>query len=141
MLTRSGWMIKKIRNVAATTVVAIALASPAFAGPITASATGTTGVTTATLAAAPGQTTYICGLSIRANATAAITGNATVTGTISGTLNFSQFVNATGAEPGKLEMPFIPCIPGSGLNTAIAVNSIASGTAGVVSVTAWGYYQ
>ena len=47
---------------------------PATAVPITASATGTTTATTATLTNVSGHTTYICGFSIRANATAAATG-------------------------------------------------------------------
>src|SRR5262249_45931103 len=55
---------------------------PDGATPYTASATGTTGATTATLTGGASVTTYICGLSIRSNATAAATGNATVTGTI-----------------------------------------------------------
>jgi hypothetical protein len=92
------------------------------------------------LPAFPGQTTYICGFAIDANATAAIAGNATITGTISGTLNFTQPVAATPLV-GTVNRSFIPCVPGSGLNTAIAVNSIAPGSGGVVSVTAWGYYQ
>lgn len=133
-------MIKTVRNSVAAIAILLAFVSPSFAGPITASATGTTGVTTATLPAFAGQTTYICGFAIDANATAAIAGNATVTGAVSGTLNFTQPVPVAPAV-GTVNRSFIPCIPGSALNTAIAVNSIAPGTGGVVSVTAWGYYQ
>lgn len=112
---------------------------PATAVPYTATATGTTGATTATLAGASSVTTYICGFSIRANATAAVTGNATVTGVITATLNFTQWTapNATGL--GVTEMIFSPCVPASGTNQSIAVVSAAPGTGGVVSVTAWGY--
>ena len=138
-------MIETIRNIAATIALMLALASPAFGQGrpvgstlVTASATGTTGATTATLPAAPGLTTYMCGFSIDANATAAIAGNATVTGTVSGTLNFTQPVGATPAV-GTVNRIFNPCVPGNAINTAIAVNSIAPGTAGVVSVTAWGF--
>jgi len=108
------------------------------ATPVTASATGTTAATTATLPGAASKTTYLCGFSIDANATAAVAGNATVTGTISGTLNFTQGVAATPAV-GSVNRTFNPCVPASAVNTGIAVNSIAPGTGGVVSVTAWGF--
>src|SRR6478672_9816038 len=124
--------MKSIRS-AGRVMIAIlsAMASPAFAQSrpigatmITASAIGTTGVTTATLPAAAGVTTYICGFSIDANATTAVFGNATITGTISGTMNFTQPVG-TAPAVGTLNRIFSPCIPGSAINTAIAVNSIA----------------
>ena len=112
---------------------------PVGATPETASATGTTAATTATLAAASNVTTYICGFSIRANATAAVTGNATVTGTITGTLNFTQWTAPLASGIGLVEETFEPCVPASATNTTIAVVSAAPGSGGVVSVTAWGY--
>lgn len=112
---------------------------PARAIPITASAVGTTAATTATLAAATSQVTYLCGFAIRANATAAVTGNATVTGTVTGTLNFTQWTAPAASGIGVVEETFSPCVPGSAINTGIAVISAAPGTGGVVSVTAWGY--
>ncbi len=112
---------------------------PSGATPITASATGTTAATTATLATGGSVTTYLCGFSIRANATAAVTGNATVTGTITGTLNFTQWTAPNASGLGITEMIFTPCVPASAVNTSIAVVSAAPGTGGVVSSTAWGY--
>lgn len=112
---------------------------PSGAVPYTATATGTTGATTATLAGAASVTTYICGFSIRANATAAVTGNATVTGTITATLNFTQWTAPAASGLGITEMIFAPCVPASAANTSIAVVSAAPGTGGVVSVTAWGF--
>jgi len=114
---------------------------PPGAIPITISAVGTTGVVTATLPASTSMTTYICGFSIRSNATAAATGNATVTGTVSGTMNFTEWVAPLASGIGIVEPPFLDCIPGSSINTAIAVNSIAAGSGGVTSVTAWGYQK
>lgn len=118
-------------------------ASPAFpsgAVPITASATGTTAATTATLAGVSGKTTYLCGFSIRANATAAATGNATVTGTITGTLNFTQWTAPLASGIGVTEPSIGPsCIPASAANTGLAVISAAPGAGGTVSVSAWGY--
>lgn len=113
---------------------------PAGATFVTASTTGTTGATTATLAGVSAKTTYLLGFSIRATATAAAVGNATVTGTISGTLNFTQFSQAasTGMVPLEPNIGSV-AIPASATNTAIAVVSAAPGTGGVVSVTAWGY--
>jgi len=114
---------------------------PSGATAETASATGTTGATTATLATASGKTTFICSFSIRANATAAVTNNATVTGTITGTLNFTQWTAPNTSGLGVTEMIFTPCVPASGTNQAIAVVSGAPGTGGVVSVTATGYLK
>lgn len=112
---------------------------PSGATPYTATATGTTGATTATLAGAASVTTYLCGFSIRANATAAATGNATVTGVITATLNFTQWTAPNASGLGLTEMIFAPCVPASAANTSIAVVSAAPGTGGVVSVTSWGY--
>lgn len=112
---------------------------PVGAVAYTASATGTTTATTATLAGAASVTTYICGFSIRANATAAATGNATVTGVITATLNFTQWTAPNASGLGITEMIFSPCVPASAANTSVAVVSAAPGTGGVVSVTAWGY--
>ena len=114
---------------------------PYNAIPITASTTGTTGATTATLPASVFTRTWICGFSILANATAAATGAATVTGTISGTLNFTQFTAPLASGIGNLTQTFLPCIPSSAPNTAIAVLSAAPGAGGTISVTAWGFQQ
>jgi hypothetical protein len=111
---------------------------PAGAIPITATNTGTTAVTTATLAANVTKTTFLCGFTIQADATAAIAGAATVTGTISGALNFLQSVGAA-TVAGSLSQTFSPCIPGSAINTGIAINSAAAGVGGVTAVSAWGY--
>jgi hypothetical protein len=88
-----------------------------------------------------GQTTYICGFSIRSNATAASTGNATVAGTLGGTLNFTQFTPVlTNPTLGILEPNFGPyCLPASATNTAIIITSAGNGGGGALSVTAWGF--
>lgn len=112
---------------------------PAFTS-ITASATGTTAATTATLAGVSAKTTYICGFTITSDATAAIAGSATVTGTITGTLNYIQNVGSATAA-GILSQNFNPCIPASAVNTGIVVNSLAAGVGGNTAVTAWGYQQ
>jgi hypothetical protein len=85
-------------------------------------------------------TNWLCGFSIRSSATAAVTGDATVTGPTN-TLHFTEFVAPVASGIGTVEESFDPCIPGTSVNTAIAVNSIAAGTAGVTSVTAWGYLK
>jgi hypothetical protein len=120
---------------------AITAPYPIAAVPITASATGTTLATTATLAAVGGKTTYICGFSIRANATAAVTGNSTVSGTVTGTMNFTQWTAPNGAGLGVTEEVFQPCVPATGLGVTISVISAAAGGGGVVSVSAWGFQQ
>lgn len=111
---------------------------PSGATAITSSAIGTTAATVATLAGVSSKTTYICGFTITADATAALAGAATVAGTISGSLNYIQSVgSATSAQ--LLTQSFIPPIPASAVNTAITVTSAAAGTGGNTAVTAWGY--
>lgn len=147
----SGSVIAILKNIAGSVAGAIPAGTanigsvgqisqyPTGAVPITISATGTTGATTATLAASALVKTYICGFSIRANATAAATANSTVTGTVTGTLNFTQWTAPLASGIGLTEQIFTPCIPSSAINTGIAVISAAPGSGGVVSVTAWGY--
>jgi len=111
---------------------------PFGSSPVTASATGTTTAITATLTGAANQNTYLCGFSIRANATGAATGNAAVTGTVN-TMNFTQFTAPLASGIGVVEEQFNPCIPSSAINTNIVVTTAAPGSGGAVSVSAWGY--
>jgi hypothetical protein len=118
---------------------------PATALPVTASANGTTGAITATLAALPGRTNFLCTLSFTGtNATAANTATAvTVTGTIGGTLTYGFTTLAAGAavpNTPPLIVNFAPCVPASAPNTAIVVNGPAlGGGATFTSVTATGF--
>lgn len=109
------------------------------ATPITISATGTTNSTAATLAAVATKTTFVCGISIRSNATAAATGNATVAGTITGTMNFTHWTAPLASGIGTTEQQFFPCVPASAANTTIVVTGPAPGAGGTISVSAWGY--
>jgi len=119
---------------------------PVGAVPITASAAGTTGAITATLAASTTKTTYICGFSYTGtNPTVATNTSVTVTGTITGTMSFGfptlAFV-ATLAHPSPMTQYFFPCVPSSAINTAIAVNGPALGAGALLAtVAAWGYQQ
>lgn len=123
-----------------STAAAHAQASPPpGAVPVSISATGTTGIVTATMPAVASRTNWVCGFSIRSNATAAVTGDATITGPTN-TLHFTEWVAPTASGLGVVEESFDPCIPAASIATAIAVNSIAAGTAGVTSVTVWGYH-
>jgi hypothetical protein len=115
------------------------LTYPVGATAITASATGTTGATTATLAGTSGKTTYICGYSIRANATAAATVTNTITGVITATLSSIMWVAPLASGIGIDEQIFSPCIPASATNTGIAIVSGAPGSGGNVSSKGWGY--
>jgi len=111
---------------------------PTGATPLTASSTGTTAGVTATLAGAAAKTTYICGFTITSGATLGLGTTASVTGGISGTLNYVQPVSAL---PGVAQLPqaFHPCIPASAVNTGISVVSGAAGLGGSTAVAAWGY--
>lgn len=118
--------------------------APEFFGAaqVTASATGTTAATTATIPAVAGRIAHLCGFSIRSNATSAATGDATVTGLVTGTLHFEHFTAPLASGMGVTEPPIGPgCIQASGPNQAIAVVSPAPGTGGNVTVSAWGFYQ
>ncbi len=119
---------------------------PTGAVAVTGSGTGTVGVVTATLAAASGKTTFICGYSYTGtNATLATVGSVTVTGVITATMSFGFTTLALGItipDPSPLVQNFYPCIPGSAVNTAIAVNGPALGSgATLATVAAWGYQQ
>lgn len=103
---------------------------PAGAIAVTNSATGSTAAV-ATLPASPGRTTYICGFqSTTGSATTA--GTVVVTGTVSGSLNYTLNGNA------PLIVPFTPCVPATGVNTTIVVTG-AYTTGAASSLTANGY--
>lgn len=119
---------------------ATATGYPNNSTPVTASATGTTGAVTATLPAINGKTTFLCGFVMTSGGTtAATTGPATVTGTINGALNFVYEEPALAAGQGRLVVPFAPCVPASGQNTAIVINMPAGGAGTTAAVTSWGY--
>ena len=117
-------------------------ANTATPTPETISATGTTTAFTATLAAGTGsQVTYICGAEIDAAATAGLAVAATITGTVTGTLNFvegvSTLTNSGGG--GRNVYNFNPCLPASAAATAIVIHAGAAGSGGISSISAWGY--
>lgn len=115
---------------------------PTNSTPVTASATGTTAAVTATLPAVTGKTTFICGFAMTSGGTTtAVFANATVTGTIGGTLNFAYGDPAPAAGQGRLVVGFSPvCIPASAQNTAISVTQPGGGTGTTAAaVSVWGY--
>lgn len=119
---------------------------PPGAIPITASANGTTGVVTATIAAQASKTAVICGFFYAgSNATAAQNGSVTVTGIVGGTMSFGYPTLALGATvpvTPPVDEAFLPCVPATSVNTAITVNGPALGAgATLATVTAWGFYQ
>lgn len=104
------------------------------------SATGTTAATAVSIVSPTVGLPWLCGFSIRANATGAATVNATVTFLAAGTLNFTQWVAPLASGIGVVEEQFNPCLPGTnGLN--INITSGAAGSGGVTSVSAWGYQR
>lgn len=113
---------------------------PATATPVTNTAVGTTLATVATLPGVASKTTYISGFNISSDATAAIAGTATVTGTVSGTMSFRQGAGLTPAVA-STTINFDPPVPASAANTAIVVTSVAAGAGGNTTVVAWGYQQ
>lgn len=96
----------------------------------------------ATLAAAAGKNTFICGFTMTAaGATAAAVVSATVAGIITGTATYT-FVAPTGAAVAAtpLVVSFGTCVPSSAQNTAIVVTLPALGAGNTnASVSAWGF--
>lgn len=112
---------------------------PSNATPSTAIGAGTTGAVTATMAATPGKTNYICQLQVSAIGGTATVGPITVTGLKGGnTLTYQVAATASG---NFLVVPFTPCFPASAANTAIAAATTADGTASAVDVNIIGYLQ
>jgi hypothetical protein len=110
--------------------------------PIEVSATGTTAAVAATLPAAAGKLTYLCGFSVSpGSAAAAITLQVAVTG-LANTLTWAigAPVTAAGTTGAPLTQSFSPCLPSSAVNTGIVVTSGALGTSGINNdVNAWGF--
>lgn len=128
-------------NVTNTPTVITSSLYPNAATPITAANTGTTSAVTATLPGVSGKTTYICGFTITADATALATGTATVTGPVSGTMSYIQAILAATTGVSQLSQNFNPCIPANTTSTSIVVQSAAAGSGGNTAVDAWGYQQ
>lgn len=99
---------------------------------------------TATLAAATGKVTYICGFAATAGgATAAATVNLTVTNVVTGTMtyNFSAALGVDAPSP-PLVVTFNPCVSANAPNTTIPVSMPTLGAGNAhASVNAWGYQR
>jgi hypothetical protein len=113
---------------------------PSGAAAVQGSTTGTTAATATTLAATASVTNFVCQISIRANATAAATGNATLSDGTK-TYNFTQWTAPAASGLGVVEEIFNPCYPASAVNTAWTLTSAAPGAGGVVSVAISGYQK
>jgi hypothetical protein len=113
---------------------------PSGATAVQGSTVGTTAATAATLTATASVTNFVCQISIRANATAAATGNATLSDGTK-TYNFTQWTAPAASGLGVVEEIFNPCYPASAVNTAWTLTSAAPGTGGVVSVAISGYQK
>lgn len=113
------------------------------AAPVTAnSGNVAAGVATATLPAAAGKTTYICGFTITsAGSTGAAVVSPTITNTITGTLTFT-YTSVAGATLANapLIVPFNPCVPANAANTTIPVSMPSLGAGNTnTTVNAWGF--
>lgn len=102
------------------------------------SATGTTAATSTTLPATSSVTEYACWISIRANATATSSANATLSDGTK-TFNFLQWTAPAASGVGIVEEVFNPCVPASTTNLAWTLTSAAPGSGGIVSVSIGGY--
>ena len=111
---------------------------PVNSHPVTASATGSTGQITATMAAVSGQTNWICGFVITSGGTSsALVVNATITGTVTATMNYTYVFVSSGQ--GLLGVAFPQCVPASATNTAITLTVPAGGTGTTVAAEMWGF--
>lgn len=99
---------------------------------------------TATLAAAVGKVTYLCGMMVTSSgSTGAAVVNGTITNTVSGTMTFT-YATVAGVTLGNtpLVVPFTPCISAAAPNTTIPVSlpSLGAGNTNT-TVSAWGYQR
>jgi hypothetical protein len=108
---------------------------------VTASATGTTGAVVATLPAAVGKLTWVCGAYVTGNeaATGAVV-NVTIANIVTGSMVIPISHPVT-PNVGTLSLAFNPCIPGNAPNTAVTVTSAADAAGTNVAVAAWGYQR
>jgi hypothetical protein len=111
---------------------------------VTASSTGGAQANNCTLAAVAGKTNYVTGFEVTgAGATAAGVISITLTGIISGTLNYSLAIPA-GANAGvpPLVVQFTEPIPASAVNTALTLNVPSFGAGNTnASAALHGFYQ
>jgi hypothetical protein len=105
--------------------------------PITGNASGTTGAVVGTLAAAPGRITYLCNVDVSVIGGTAAVGPIVIAGLTGG--SFTYQASSTAAGGLALSRTFTPCIPASGIATAITITTTADGTATAVNVNASGY--
>jgi hypothetical protein len=130
----------------ATSGAAFAQSPPLGSGTqITASSGNVAAATaTATLPAAVGKVTYICGFSITsAGSTGAAVVSPTITNMITGTMTFTyaSVAGVTLANP-PLIVPFTPCLPAATPNTTIPVSMPSLGAGNTnATVSAWGYQR
>lgn len=111
---------------------------PSGSTPVTGIGTGSTGAVVGTLAAIPGQKTWICGFDVSGIGGTAALGPVVVAGLTGGSFTYQISSTAAGI---TLSRTFTPCIPASAVNTAITVTTTADGTATAVDVNAWGFRQ
>jgi hypothetical protein len=130
-------------NAANTTPYIVNMASQYPAGAVQlnpVSGIGTTGAASVTLTPVSGHTAFLCGYSIRANATAAATVTDTITGlTTSVTQTHLLWVAPAASGLGIDEQVYPICRSASAVTTNIVITSGAPGAGGNVTVDAWGY--
>lgn len=114
---------------------------PSGATAVTASGTGSSSSFLTTLAGTSGKTTYLCGFSARALATAASNGQLTVSNTITANMSYLQWIAPLASGIGIVEEVYNPCVPATGTNTGIGIGTANPGSGGVQSVSAWGYQK
>jgi hypothetical protein len=112
---------------------------PGGSTPITASTSGTTGAFSATLTGVTSGYTFLCGFSIRDNATAATTSAANITGIVGGTVYYLVWTAPLASGLGVSEEIYNPCRPSSATSTNIVINVPAPGSGGLSTLDAWGY--
>lgn len=114
---------------------------PAGATPITAFNSGTTGAVAATLLGVTGKTTYLCGYTVDADATAVTVVNTGIAGLVTGSMFRRQNVGAVASGTVTTGQTFPLCLPASAQNTNVVITSGAAGTGGTTFISAWGYQQ
>jgi len=112
---------------------------PTRAIPATGVASGTTGAVAGSLAARAGYLAYLCNVDVSVIGGTAAVGPITITNLVGGTFTYQASSTAAGGL--ALTRTYTPCIPASGVNTAITVTTTADGTATAVNVNMSGFYM
>ena len=149
ILVRNPWdngVVQRYRDMGDGTFAPVSVANPDIyppgSTPVRVGATAAAGATSATMPAVAGKTNYLTGFAVTGGgATAASIVTVTVTGLVGGTQTYKVAIPAgTTAGITPLIATFVPPLPASAANVAIAINLPSFGAGNTdAAVAAYGF--